>query len=177
MKKIILSLLLSMSVLSCSEQNTSKKEVVPHEFDSYFDQFVRQLRSDTSRYIISTGDFNNITVFKFDSDENVQKHENNTNARAYCEYNLQEHRDSNVFYKKIVFGESLKNEDLWFQYQIFLKEIGHCAYHLSNNTKIGNHIMSPDFIRMQYTDLYEAETEYFEDARNNEKNWGDQRAP
>lgn len=177
MKKIILSLLLSMSVLSCSEQNTSKKDVVQHEFDPYFQKFVDQFFMDNRIYQIKEGDFNNITVFKFDSDENVQKHENNANARAYCEYNLQEHRNSNVFYKKIVFSESLKNEYDWFQYQIFLKEIGHCAYHLSDNTKIGSHIMSPDFLRIPDSDLYNAEMEYFDDARNNEKNWGDQRAP
>lgn len=181
MKRVIISILSSCTLLSIT--SCGKPDSVPHEFDQWFQPLLDKYKEDADSHDIGYGDVDDITVFKFD---NVYNYSNKPLVLAVCKYvNITDGFNHDiksvfkfnfylyheVFYKIIVFDESIKNKTKDIQYELFLHEMGHCSYNLNHNHKIGSHIMAPVSYHINDKDWPNVLNEYFKDAKDNERNW------
>lgn len=172
MKKL-LSLLSLILISGCG-----KYLDIPHETDPFFLPLIAQYKKDSQKYNTSEGDFFSITVFKFADLSNAVTPDTIATCHYYWDENttLLSH-SSRIAYKEIIFSPPLKNRNSSFQYQVFLHEVGHCAYHLSHNSSSSLSIMYPiaiPFLPAQFEAIVE---NFFKDAQDNKNNWFNENLP
>lgn len=140
------------------------KSDIPKDIDTYFNQFIDHFKQDADNHNVEYGDFDSITVIKFGFLQS-------SDLESECSFIKQrDFWDRTINYKRILFLPTLKNKDIQFQYQIFLHEVGHCAYHLSHN---------PDSLSIMYKigipiseNIFPYALKiYFDDAEKNKQDW------
>lgn len=135
LKRIIISVTF---LTSCGIQEC------PRQIDPYFEPFIERYKQDVKDNKAPLGDFDFITVMKIDHGSNPERH------LAQCQVTTLKGRNeyisyvfpSATFYKKITFFDLALNEKDEIQYQIFLHEVGHCAYKFEHSQN-ANSIMYP----------------------------------
>jgi hypothetical protein len=189
MKRIIISILSSFTIISCG------KPSVPHEFDPWFQVHLDNFKEQADYFKVEYGSLDTITVFKFDD---LNKYPGaSKGANAICFYQSKNTDDNNknlqhleeslmldrigveyhIFYKSIVFSEEVKKFTKKYQYQIFLHEIGHCAYNLSHDKEDYKHVMSAHTIEIPEEKAEEELTYFFKNASENKDNWFSENQP
>jgi len=138
---------------------------IPHDIDPYFDKFLVHFKHDADAYGIDYGDIRDITIIKFGD-------VSNSDRQSECKVHEISNRyfGINTVYKEITFQDYVKNLDEQMQYQLFLHEIGHCAYHLGHNPQKYT-IMYSYGIEIPILDFKNQLKIYFDDAKSNRKNW------
>jgi hypothetical protein len=178
-KNYIFVLAIISTFLSCA-----KEEEVPHFIDPWFEPYIQQFKQDVTSASMSEGAFDSITVMKFG---NVAEYGKTTKtAWATCTYlNLNRSKLDNIdfekagipdsvyhtFYKVIIFSDEIKLQPKNIQYEVFLHEIGHCAYHLKHKDSNPPDIMNSSGFSFEDKDWPNLLNEYFEEAKENQSNW------
>lgn len=147
--------------------------------DPYFDKFISRFKSDAQINQTEIGSFNNILIINFSSlapelngECFIKKEKIGLDIDIF--YSIQKDLELFTFeiYRQITFNETMKILPLSLQYQLFLHEIGHCAYHLSDNNDVHS-IMYKNLNNLE--DLFPAAIiQFFDDARKNNSNWSNQ---
>jgi hypothetical protein len=189
MKNIIISILSVFTIISCG-----KKPSVPHEFDPWFQVHLDNFKEQADYFGVEYGSLDSVTVYKFDNLDNYPNAAKN--AYAICDYKNENSYEGkktkmledslmfdrlgveyHIFYKIIIFSEKVKEFSKEFQYQIFLHEIGHCAYNLKHDTEDYTHIMSEHSVNIPEEKSEEELTYFFKKASENKDNWFSEDSP
>jgi len=170
------------------------KHDVPHEFDPWFQVHLDNFKEQADYFGVEYGSLDTVTVYKFDDLNNYPNAAKN--AYAICDYKNENSYEGkktkmledslmfdrfgleyHIFYKSIIFSEKVKELSKEYQYQIFLHEIGHCAYNLKHDTEDYTHIMSEHSVNIPEEKSEEELTYFFKKASENKDNWFSEDSP
>lgn len=166
MKKLLLLAALTIFIACGKKDNPpSTSPSVDSELQRYYQDF----KTDADKNNVGYG-ATNLTVIKLSSESEAILTPTDAANMGHCEIVQAEGGNS---HKELFIDPAFTNiqsED--FKNKIFLHEIGHCAYHLSDSPSFDfNAIMHSPVRISNKEDLEDLKQQFFDEAQANEQNW------
>lgn len=167
MKKTLLltSLALFIACGKKDDSSNSQSPTIDTELQSYYQNFKGDADKNTTGYGAS-----NLTVIKLSVESEAIITPTDALNMSHCE-NVES--NDGKYHKELFIDPAFINlqpED--FKYKVFLHEIGHCAYHLSDSPQLDLNAIMHSPIRISNTEDFEDfKQQFFDDAKANEANW------